>query len=516
MMATVRDGMRHRSVVFVNTAPRPANQPPQPEKLKRSGDGKCGGWGGALATLLCALVCGALLAGGIYIAERNSSAPHRAESAAEFRQYVIEWEREHVSWLDDLKLTLQLNESSRLLPVSLTSRPAKAVTAESGDAAASVQLLRSRHVEFSVGGLLDAALLPHPHLTLGTEGAGQLALTPAGWLKLLNDNNAEGRDAEPATNAGQGTGGQGADDGASTDGSGSDATAAGGGGKAAAGAAARPRRAVGTRLLARTRFTLALSQRQPGAGAAGGGGAGAGAGAAGGSGAGGGAAGPGAESGEEGDRRLPLGGHAFARARVAPARSARDCAKRQLGAWVEDDASVGGGVCVVVDFLAALCYKLAAEEVQDGGVRWRLDHSHGGFGCDPSNGWAPETWRRAVMRPANATAGGQEANTDTTSPPHYEAVLPRGAGAVPLLTVRHARDPELRARAGDHARARALQPLYLAHAIGLAMAFVGLAGLLMIIAVKVPALRALFSSLAKRGDDGMVDGGEIVHLMPRC
>jgi hypothetical protein len=72
----------------------------------------------------------------------------------------------------------------------------QAVAADSdglgGEAAGAVQqLVRSRLLHFSVGGLLDAALPPHP--TPGTEGAGQLpgvggpvalALTPAGWLQV--------------------------------------------------------------------------------------------------------------------------------------------------------------------------------------------------------------------------------------------------------------------------------------------------------------------------------------------
>eukprot|EP00955_Chlamydomonas_euryale_P004494 48037-Chlamydomonas_euryale.AAC.1 len=169
---------------------------------------------------------------------------------------------------------------------------------------------------------------------------------------------------------------------------------------------------------------------------------------------------------------------------------------------------------------------------------WSLDASGGGPGCDPSEGWAPDTWSRARMRPAHADAtlpanstrlgsgtgigtgstgigtggtgvgiggrptgggrgpddaarsangssggiGGGGGSSSAHNGQRWVATLPPsaatpkkgrlvggggvGGGGPPSLSVRHARDPELLASRDTHVRTRALQPLFLRHALG--------------------------------------------------
>ena len=126
---------------------------------------------------------------------------------------------------------------------------------------------------------------------------------------------------------------------------------------------------------------------------------------------------------------------------------------------------------------------------------WRLDHSHGGPGCDPALLWQPETWKRALVRPrkapvTTATAAGKKAAasvplkglqpTSHLSPDIqtaaeveeveevYEVVFPtrEAAASCPRVVVRHARDPELEEKQLVHRLHKEMERSIALHSIG--------------------------------------------------
>ena len=110
---------------------------------------------------------------------------------------------------------------------------------------------------------------------------------------------------------------------------------------------------------------------------------------------------------------------------------------------------------------------------EDPATQWRLDHSHGGPGCDPALKWQPETWKRALVQPRKpstpSASGGPDSSLDPAGAAEvFEVVLPTKEASLmsPRLTIRHARDPELEEKNVVHRLNKSMEKAMALHAIG--------------------------------------------------
>ncbi|GLC42727.1 hypothetical protein PLESTB_001132100 [Pleodorina starrii] len=167
---------------------------------------------------------------------------------------------------------------------------------------------------------------------------------------------------------------------------------------------------------------------------------------------------------------VELGAVAFVRETTVPAGGQGRCVHEESGVWQQD------GTCSVHEYLWGLCVKVSRGGGAGGSAAaaFVADNSTGGGpGCGPEWRWQLGQWRRLDERRHSV---------------HGRMYLPNSARNSTIVTVRHARDPDILESDLVRRLAPNVEQQILMHAVGLAMCFLGLVLLLSVGAFAAPAL----------------------------